>query len=231
MRRKLIDLTQEIYNGMPTFPGDLQTKIWDFHTYDETAAAGAPTGYATEGLTFSDHGPTHVDAPKHMDRSPDAPGVADLPLEYFYTEAICLDLSPAPPLASISVDQVRQAFEKSKLEFQAGETVLIYTSYYNRAYGTPEWVTRFPGLSGEATAWLVDRGAIGIGIDTPGIDAANTTTFESHKVCRDKRRIVAENLANLDQVANKRFTWVALPLKIRRATGSPVRAMAVLQED
>jgi kynurenine formamidase len=39
-----------------------------------------------------------------------------------------------------------------------------------------------------------------------------------------------ENLCNLDKVVGKRFTFIGLPLKIRGGTGSPIRAIALLEE-
>jgi kynurenine formamidase len=39
-----------------------------------------------------------------------------------------------------------------------------------------------------------------------------------------------ENLCNLDKLVGKRFTFIALPLRIRKGTGSPVRAIAVLED-
>ena len=38
MARKLIDLTQEIYNGMSVHPGRQRTVIFDVKTHDETRA-------------------------------------------------------------------------------------------------------------------------------------------------------------------------------------------------
>ena len=37
-----------------------------------------------------------------------------------------------------------------------------------------------------------------------------------------------ENLANLDQVVNTRFTFVGFPLKLRGAHGGPTRAVALV---
>lgn len=36
MAKKLIDLTQEIYNGMPVYPGHQRTVIFDVKTHEET---------------------------------------------------------------------------------------------------------------------------------------------------------------------------------------------------
>jgi len=38
------------------------------------------------------------------------------------------------------------------------------------------------------------------------------------------------NLANLDQVVGMRFTFIGFPMCIREGTGSPVRAVAVLED-
>ena len=42
MARKLIDLTQEIYNGMPVYPGHQRTVIFDVKTHDETRELNKP---------------------------------------------------------------------------------------------------------------------------------------------------------------------------------------------
>jgi kynurenine formamidase len=39
---------------------------------------------------------------------------------------------------------------------------------------------------------------------------------------------IIENLVNLDQVDQPRFTFIGLPLRIKGATGSLIRAVAVL---
>jgi kynurenine formamidase len=230
MTRRIVDLSQEIYDNQPVFPGNQRTKIWEFQSFEQASAQGAPIPYATHGLLISDHVSTHVDTPKHTDPSPGAWGVIDMPLDYFVTDAICLDLSSTRSLASITVPQLKKSLQKDLLKIERGCTVLIYTGHYNRTFGTEDWMTAYPGLSPEATSWLFHQGAVGIGIDTPCLDAANSTTLESHRVYSDQKRVIYENLANLDQVAGKKFLWVGLPLKIRGSTGSPVRAVAVLEE-
>ncbi len=40
-----------------------------------------------------------------------------------------------------------------------------------------------------------------------------------------------ENLCNLDKVANKRFLYIGMPLKIRAGSGSPIRAVAILADE
>lgn len=51
---------------------------------------------------FSGHGGTHVDAPVHFDQTPGAMTIDRMPLETFFTEAPCLDLTHAPDRTGIT---------------------------------------------------------------------------------------------------------------------------------
>jgi kynurenine formamidase len=54
--------------------------------------------------------------------------------------------------------------------------------------------------------------------------------FPVHMMCRANGITHYENLCNLDQLVNRRFTFFGFPLRIRGGTGSPVRAVAILDE-
>ena len=55
--------------------------------------------------------------------------------------------------------------------------------------------------------------------------------FPCHVICRELQRHNTENLANIEEVAGRTFTYCGLPLKIRDGTGSPIRAVAILGLD
>jgi kynurenine formamidase len=40
-----------------------------------------------------------------------------------------------------------------------------------------------------------------------------------------------ENLANLDQLVGRRFTFAGFPLKLRGGHGGPTRAVALIEEE
>ena len=44
-----------------------------------------------------------------------------------------------------------------------------------------------------------------------------------------KGMLIVENLANLDKIKSPKFHLVVLPLKLKNATGSPVRAIAFVE--
>ncbi len=70
---KLIDLSQEIYQGMPVYPGHLKTVVWTHMSHEECQRQlGTGFSYETRGIMFCDHGPTHIDALSHLSRDPEA---------------------------------------------------------------------------------------------------------------------------------------------------------------
>lgn len=228
---KIIDLTQEIFQGMPVYPGHVKTVIWEHHTHEETAKSlNDEFSYATKGIMISDHGPTHVDAINHMDSDPNAEAVNELPLEKFYTSAVALDVSHIPSNGFITIQELRDACDKANLNIQSGDTVLLYTGHYTRNYGTPKWLEGYAGLDFEATEWLAEKGVVNIGIDAPSVDNPIDRTYPSHNACKKYKVLNTENLADLTPVTGKRFQYIGLPLKIRGGTGSPVRAVAVIEE-
>ena len=89
----------------------------------------------------------------------------------------------------------------------------------------------FPGLSPEASQWLVDeRNINAIGLDTPSIDYGQSTGFESHVILLSKNIPAFENLTNLNQLPSKDFMVIALPMKIKDGSGGPLRIIAVINK-
>jgi kynurenine formamidase len=93
---KVIDLTQEIYTGMPVFPGHAKTVVFDTVTHEETGRA------LNRRLQLSDKRaaalrsrPTHVDAVSHIDSSPDAPTIDEMSLERSLSGAVSGHLASA----------------------------------------------------------------------------------------------------------------------------------------
>ncbi|MGN7400715.1 cyclase family protein [Cytobacillus praedii] len=224
---KLVDLTQEIYHGMPVFPLHPTTMIFQNVSHEETLEKiGFP--FATNNLIINEHGPTHSDATYEYD--PNGKYIDEMPLEYFYGPAVCLDLSHIPVDRSITSRDLEAALSQSGQFIEKGDIVLLYTGHYNRSYGTDEWLTTYTGLDYQAAKWLAEKGVVNIGIDAPAIDHPDDPSYSGHLVCREYGMTNTENLCNLDQIIGMRFLYFGLPLRIRKGTGSPIRAVAVFIE-
>lgn len=227
--KKIIDLSQEIYNGMPVYPGHAKTVIWEHMSHDESERMiGTGFSYRASGIMMCDHGPTHIDSVSHLSRDPDAPSVDEIPLHHSITGAICLDVSDSKPQTQFGKGKIEAELKRWSLDIRPGDTVLFYTAHYDRFYGTPEYATHQPGLTRDATEFIIDKGAVNFGVDNTSPDMWLDKTYPCHMVCRERRVTHMENLCNLDKLVGKRFTFIALPLKIRKGTGSPIRAVAII---
>ncbi|WP_276352128.1 cyclase family protein [Cohnella caldifontis] len=224
---RLIDLSQEIYQGMPVFPPHQKTMIFPNMSHEESKRK-LGFEFATNNLLINEHGPTHSDAVYEYD--PSGKTIDEMPLEYFYGPAVCLDVSSVSPDEFIRVSHLRGALERSGLFIERGDIALLHTGHYNRSYGTDEWLVRHAGLDAEAAEWLARQGVVNIGVDAPSIDKPDDPDFSGHLICRKYGLTNTENMCRLEQVAGTRFLYFGLPLKIRKGTGSPVRAVAVVIE-
>lgn len=229
---EIIDLSQEIYAGMPVYPGLPHVKIsvhatheeWDGETDPQTATPGV------NKIEMGEHTGTHVDAFNHMAREYKSQSIETMPLRIFYTEGICLDLSEKGLNDLIEVEDLESALLASNQKIRMGDTVLLYTDHYRRAYRTEDW-EHGPGLSIAAARWLGMREIAAFGVETmfPGI--RNVSNKEVHRICGEMGFTHYENMVNLHLLIGRgRFRFIGLPLKIRGGTGSPVRAIAVFDK-
>ena len=88
------------------------------------------------------------------------------------------------------------------------------------------YFTENPGLSNLAAKYLVSKKINLVGIDSPSIDLGNNESFSVHHILAKRDILIVENLANLNRISTTTFDFVVLPLKLKGATGSPVRAVA-----
>lgn len=229
---RIIDLSQEIYTGMPVYPGHLKTVIFTHLSHEESQRMiGTDFSYESSGILMCDHGPTHIDSISHLSRDPDAPPVDEIPLENCITSAICVDVSDVPEQTQFGPDKIEAELERWKLDIRPGDTVLFHTGHYDRFYGTPKYTTHQPGLTREATEYIIDKGAVNFGVDSTSPDMWLDKSYPCHTVCAERWVTHIENLCNLDRLIGKRFTFIALPLRIRKGTGSPLRAVAILDKE
>jgi kynurenine formamidase len=233
---EIIDLSQEIYAGMPVFPGLPQVEITVYVTHEEWegaleegAARCEDLSPAVNRLVMGEHTGTHVDALNHMRRQDRGRSIDTMPLTRFYTEGICLDLSHKGLRELIEPADLEQALSNAGLEIKQGDTVLLYTDHYRRAFGTDNW-HHGPGVSTAATRWLGEQKIAAFGVETMAPGVLKVSNKEVHRICGELGFTHYENMINLHQLIGRgRFRFIGLPLKIRGGTGSPVRAVAIFE--
>ena len=237
-RSRLIDLTMEIYQGMPTYPSVAKPFVHELENHEQMARS---TGAWEFGLTHApnhcvivsgDHIGTHLDSWGHVKAG--APRAEGIPLEYCYGPGVVLNLSHIAPAEAIGVSDVAAALDATGHELTPLDIVLIRTDAA-RYRAEPRYLTDHPGMSEEAVHWLLDRGIKMMGIDAIGFDIPLHAMFErrrfweAHMVMLEREYYHLENLVNLDQIPiSHGFTVSVLPIPYRGASAAPVRAVAIL---
>lgn len=228
---EFVDLSRELFHRTQTHPSHPPVVVTTWYDHDEKKRAGN-TDFSSKALSLamSDHAGTHVDAPVHFDARPGAASIDEMPLEKFYTSAICLDLSHVPLRHAASVAEMEAALAASGEEIRPGDTVLIHMATNARLLGKPGYQHDFPGLSVEAVHWLADKGIGMFGVEAVSPAPEGEPNFQAHLACGERGITHIECLANLEAVVGRgRFRFIGFPLRIRGGTASPIRAVAVFE--
>ncbi|MGI6621643.1 MAG: cyclase family protein [Acetivibrionales bacterium] len=200
---KLIDLSHEIYDSMPVYPGDPKTGLVQMRYLNIDK-------YNNYRLEISTHSGTHIDSPMHLTDCRQY--ISELPLESFVAEGCVLDVR-------------NQTIIKLKPEYDAlvkdNSIVLLYTGF-DKYYGTKEYYENHPCMDIELCRFLIEKNIKILGMDIP---SPERYPFEIHKLLFKNNIYILENLTNLDQLLNTRFEVIAFPLKIK-ADSSMTRAVA-----
>ena len=227
-----------------SYPFDAATIYWPTAapgfqlTVEAEGVAEGGWWYASNSLCASEHGGTHMDAPYHF-----AEGgwtVDRIPVEALVAPARVIDVrgaSAADPDHAVSVEEIR-AFEAAHGPITAGAAVLLYTGWGERWPDVKAYLgddrpgvtsdLHFPGFSVEAARYLAEKGVAGVGLDTASLDPGPSADFAAHQVFGGANVYGLENLDNLERLPATGATLVALPMKIGRGTGGPVRVLAFL---
>lgn len=211
---KMIDLSQLIHEKMPVFPGATRPVFQQMSLVESN-------GYRVARVTMDYHAGTHIDAPAHMLSS--GKTLDELPIDYFAGTAVIADFSKWP-LETIPLEAL-QAFSPL---LEQTEYLLLKTGW-SRYWGSDRYFEPYPVLSPEAAKWLTNFPLKGIGLDAISIDRISSTDFAIHRILLASEILIIENLTNLDAIDRERFDFFCLPLRIKDADGSPVRASVLLR--
>lgn len=176
-------------------------------------------------LTLSDirttlHVGAHVDAPNHYAR--DGVGIDERALDFYFgiCQVIRVSFEAKRKKAKSNEDLRIRPADLSGVEIQAPR-VLFATGTF------PEpnrWNDDFASLSPELVDFLADRGVRLVGIDTPSIDPSESKELESHNAIAKHDMAILEGII-LNNVEPGIYTLIALPLRLKNADASPVRAV------
>ena len=238
VRLRIVDLAWPLEEGMPGHPlhpvaprllsGTLShtlTRRW----MGEHPVFGR-VSFANEQIVMSGHVGTHVDAPLHA--LPGGPDANAIDLADCVGPASRLDVRRlCGPRATIGGADLEKALSP---RHRPAAIVLLHTGWSGRALTEPDdYYRNSMGLDESGVAWIRERGARCVGIDAPSIDTPDTPGAPAHMdFLRGSPPIyVIENLRGLEALPDEIPLFVGAPLPIKGASGSPIRAIAILDLD
>jgi len=250
---KFIDLSSLIAPSPENVPEYLRTDIV-YNTHAQGAGQAQAIlkvpasvfrnqeGWATETIkNLGTHDSTHIDAPWHYNseiQGQRAATIDELPLEWFFSDGVVLDMSHKADGDAMDVTDVEQELARIGYELKPLDIVLVRTGR-DAFYQQPDYIFRGCGVTAAATHWLFKRGIRVMGIDAWGwdapLDGQAKAAMESgkagifwaaHQVDLPYAQI--ERLMNLGELPAFGFKVSCFPLKIKNGSAGPARAVAIL---
>lgn len=211
MTKRIVDISLTFVDGMRGVQMEQHTTI-------------ANEGFNTTMLHLYSHAGTHMDAPRHFLQ---AGGTIDnVLLDKCIGPAFVVDLSHAEPNSILEIADLEPCADK----ITSGSRLLLRTDWDKQA-SQPEYRTHMPRISAELAIWLVERGVVMLGLETPSVASLRPENkaelTEVHQILLNAEIVIVESLANLRSLQQEWVEFIALPLKLEHCDGSPVRAVAI----
>ncbi len=251
---RVFDLEQPRYAGAPSHPAHAPGFNYFLHRHH---ARGAPESRTSASglVVMPEHSGTHIDALSHQAENLELHGGVHVDtgvqtstgfrvhgietLGTLVGRGVLLDVAGPkrlPPGHAIGPDELERAAGTAGVEVCPGDVVLVRTGF-GALWGEPEEYLRAAGVSADGSRWMTDRKVRAVGADNVAWDVIGPADPELHVTLPGHLLLlvragvpIIENL-NLEELAEARvveFGFVCLPLKMRGATGSPVRPIAIV---
>lgn len=242
------DLAQPYFVGMPHHPAHPPFLYSLVKQHGEfTGPAGNSS--ASDAIALGTHVGTHIDALCHFSCGGRLFGDADAAASQSYTtglarhpidavppilrRGVLLDVAGAEPLPDDHTVTPAELAAAQRAEIRPGDIVLIRTGWARYFTDPKKFISevRGPGPAIDGARWLSAQGIFAAGSDTVAFERVPDPSMPVHVHLLVESGIHIVECLNLDELAAAgvaEFLFVALPLKIRGATGSPVRPVAVV---
>jgi kynurenine formamidase len=251
---KVFDLGVELTNAMPHFPTHAPFMYQMIRQHGDVPYAEG-TASAVDIICGPTHIGTHIDALGHFSKNgqlcggrPVAgnqdkmTGMKVLGVETvapIVRRGVMLDVAAyrkedaLKAQYPIEAKELEETAKWAKVDIQTGDVVLVRTGYMKH-WPTFTYANVHQGLPGVAISgarWLSEHGIFMGGADSMAFEKIPEPTMPVHVHFLVEKGIHLLEVANLDALSKAKtyeFLFVALPLKIVGATGSPVRPVAIV---
>lgn len=221
---QIVDLTHPLAKNVPSWDGGCGFQNVVTSDYSDSTS---DVKFRLQEIKMAAGIGTHLDAPAHC--VPNGITVDRLPLKNLIAPCVVIDLSKeAHERYSVSVRDI-EIFEGIYGKIPPGCFVMIRTGWELFWNDPDKYLNnhRFPSLSRQAAEFLIERGIVGLGIDTLSPDRPEDG-YPVHEVLLGAGKYIVENAANLNALPPTGSTILALPIKVKGGTEAPIRLIALL---
>jgi kynurenine formamidase len=250
---KVYDLAQPYFTGMPHHPNHPPFLYSLIKEHGEYVGPNGSSS-ASESIAMGSHVGTHIDALCHfscggkLHGGDNAAGLQSYggglrrhsidTVAPILRRGVLLDIAGAAGLDVLPDDfeigpaDLDGAARAANVEIRPGDVVLLRTGWARYFRNPGKFISQVhgPGPRLAGAQWLSSRGIFAGGSDTVAFEKVPDPSMPVHVhllVESGIHIIECLNLEELAQAAVREFLFVALPLKLEGATGSPVRPVAV----
>jgi kynurenine formamidase len=243
---QVYDLAQPYFVGMPHHPSH---PPFLYSLVKQHGEYVGPIGNssASDAIALGTHVGTHIDALCHFSCGGRMYGDADATAQSYtgglakhpidavppiLRRGVLLDVAGPEPLPDDHTITPAELAAAQRAEIRPGDVVLIRTGWARYFADPKKFISevRGPGPAIDGARWLSAKGVFAAGSDTVAFERVPDPSMPVHVHLLVESGIHIVECLNLDEMAAAgvtEFLFVALPLKIRGATGSPVRPVAI----
>ncbi len=251
---KVYDLAQPYFTGMPHYPTH-PPFLFGLTKQHGDAVGPAGNSSAADAIAMGSHVGTHIDALCHFSCGGKLHGGDDVgPLQSYggglrkhsvdtiapiLRRGLLLDIAGllgSDPLAAdfeVKPEHLEDAARAQGVEVRAGDVVLLRTGWAQYFEDARKFVrdAHGPGPSLAAAQWLSVRNIFAAGADTVAFEKVPAPAMPVHVHLLVDSGVHIIECLNLEELAADRaweFAFLAAPMKIRGATGAPIRPLALV---
>jgi kynurenine formamidase len=255
---RMIALDHPLQKGMPIYPTHppfhitLNNRHCDinrgcgFSSSNELIITSTHTSTHIDALSHvSENGMLHggVDAAKAQQGTELFKEHGVETIEPIFRRGVLLDIAQTKgvdilaPAQEVTVADLEDAQKRAGITIHPGDVILIRTGWTKHWTDSRKYLgldsEGTPGVAASGAEWLAAKKPFAVGNDTAGFEQIVQTniTMDAHRILIAQNGIhIIENL-DLEELAGcgrADFAFVTLPLRIKGATGSPLRPVALV---
>ena len=252
---QVFDLGQPIFPGMPHHPNQppfgytLLKKHGDITLHEERIS------FCSDIFMMGGHTGTHLDAVAHVARNNRVFNDVDISDYQDYQNGLAImGIDTTPPIVKkgvlldipellgldvlphdfgIGEKELQQASQNAGIEIEKADVVLIRTGWMRFWEDRKKYLSvedGVPGVVEDGARFLASKEIAFTGTDTAAYERTPPHHLPCHVILLIENGIQIMEMINLEELSKAKvysFLFIALPLKIRGGTGSPIRPIAV----